>query len=144
MSLFAKIAQLSSRKGDRISFEVSFLGNNEIRVMATPDLGPTPSNATDEEVELRAALASPLTITGTPEEVDTLLTEHLMRRQAVQREGVTALASLEARIKQASEKAGKADPTKAATKTAKATKSATAAAPADPVPEKAPTLEDSF
>lgn len=143
MSLFSRLAKLSSREGDRLQFEMVGTSNNEIRVRVTPDLGPTPENASDEEIELRTLMATPITISGTPAEVDELLSEYLDKRVETQTVGADALATLTEKMAQAAHNAKAAKPSAASAKatTPKAKKSESKAPEG---PAKAPTLEDSF
>ena len=146
MSLFQTLSALSNRLGDRIHMEMTTIENGQFRVMVTPDLGVTPANAGAEETDLRAALSAPLTITGTPQEIDALLTEHVQRRAPAQQAGAEALATLEDRIRAAASKASKAKPEAGKAKSGgKASASPQATEPETPAaPVKAPTLEDSF
>lgn len=149
MTLFTRIAQLVSGEGDRLHCEIIGAQDGQIKVRVTPDLGPTPSNATDEEAELRALMATPITVTGTPEEVDTLLDEHLAKRAPMQAGGADALSVLSAKMAEAAQKAKEAKPA-AKSSGGSSIKAAAAAAPAKakeeqaPKPTKAPTLDDSF
>lgn len=143
MSLFQTLAALSNRLGDRIHMEMTTIEDGQYRVMVTPDLGATPANAGAEETELRAALSAPLTITGTPQEIDALLTEHVQRRAPAQQAGAEALATLEDRIRAAASKAKpEAGKAKSGGKASASPQATEPEAPAAPV--KAPTLEDSF
>lgn len=151
MSLFTRLSQLASSEGSRLTLEITGAGNGQIKVRVTPDLGPTPSNATDEEVTLRALMATPITILGTPEEADTLLTEQLEKRTPIQASGASALNDLAAKMAAATQKAQAVKPSAktAATEpaaTAKAEASeAKPKAPAETAePVKAPTLDDGF
>ena len=146
MSLFHQISKLLSGENDRLSVDVIGMAKGEIKVRISPDLGPTPSNASDEEVEIRALMASPLTVTGRPEEVDQLLEEHLSKRVQVQQIGADALNTLSAKMVTAAKKASSATP-KADTKSnadssAEPPSGTETAAPAEPT--KAPSIEDSF
>lgn len=140
MSLFARIAQLTAEKDDRLHVEIVGLKGGEIRVRMSPDFGPTPSNASNEEAELRALLSTPITITGTPSEVDAALSEHMDNRAPIQASGMDALGALQAKMATATSKAKQATPSAAATGGA-------GAKPAEKKPTKpakAPTLADSF
>lgn len=149
MTLFTRLSQLILRQGDRLHFELIGSEEAQIKVLITPDLGPTPTNASDEELNLRTLLATPITITGKPEEVDSLLNEHLAKRAAIQRNGVDALNALSAKMAEAAKQASNAKPAKSE-KPGKSAKAAAAEAPPSPkeevkpTPVKAPSLTDSF
>lgn len=111
MSLFTRLATALNAKGARLDFEMVALDDSDqVRVRVTPNLGACPDNATDEEHQLRAVMGAPLTITGTPEEVDAALEERLAERMDVQAQGVTALSALREKMNAATQAADKAKP----------------------------------
>lgn len=103
MSLFSRIARFSTHPGSRSHFEMVGLGDDRIRVLITPDLGPCPSNASEEELQVREILSRPVTVTGTPEEIDLLIEERMNNRVVVQDKGMVDLARIQSDL----EKVGK-------------------------------------
>lgn len=120
MALFTELAQALTTKGTRIHAELVALGDGQFQARLTPDLGPCPDNASAEEVNLRSLLGSPLTITGTAEEMDAALSARIAERMVTQNMGMSALNDLHARMSKASEAAAKAKPKAGSAKAAKA------------------------
>lgn len=143
MTLFTRLSQISSGEGTSIGIEMLGGKDGQVKVRISPELGPTPANATEEEAQLRALMAAPLTLMGTPEEIDDLLTKRLSERAPIQASGAEALNSLAAKMAAASKQAQdyKAAPAKTDSDTSDPAVSAT---PAPKEPTKAPTLDDSF
>lgn len=152
MSFFKRISTLIATKGNRLHIEIVGIEDGQIRVRVTPDLGAVPENASTEEAELRALLSIPLTLVGTPEEVDQLLEQHINQRAEPQAVGLAALSNLTEKMTAAADKAASAKPAastagKSAKKVAAtdtATDTVTAKAPVSEAPAKAPTLDSSF
>jgi PRTRC genetic system protein E len=124
MSLFTRLAQALNAKGARLDFEMVALGDGHYRAMMTPNLGACPENASDEERQLRALLASPLTISGTASDIDEALEQRLAERIAIQNEGLASLDALREKMKAAAAAAEKAKPKAASQKASAATASA--------------------
>lgn len=152
MSLFQQLDTLLTGENDRLQCEITALKEGGIQVRITPDLGATPSNATDEEINLRALMATPITVSGQPDEVDALLEEHLAKRAPIQVAGAGTIDALAAKMADATKKAEAAKPAKStkAETPAKGSKAEAAAQPpkereeVEPKQTKAPTLDDSF
>lgn len=122
--MFEQLAKALPQDGSRLTFEIIRVSADQIRVRSTPDLGACPSNASDEEVMLHAAIACPLTMTGTPSEVSQLLQSRLAEQRALVDEGVASIQALRQKLDAAKANAEKAKPAKA--KAAKAPAAATA------------------
>lgn len=150
MTLFTRLATALNAKGARLDFEMVAMDDaGKIRLRVTPNLGACPDNATDEEQQLRALLGAPLTIAGTPEEVDEALAERLNERMAIQAEGTEALSALREKMAAAAEASKKAKPAKAAKSAGNKTASQPAPASEEEAPGKVtrtdtatPTLDD--
>lgn len=143
MTLFSRIARFSTQAGSRSHFEMVGLGDDRIRVLITPDLGPCPSNASEQELQVREILGRPVTIVGTPEEIDLLLEERLNKRVVVQDKGMADLARMQSDL----EKVGKGVAAKSvgtATETTMAQKEVTTPEPAPAPTVKAPSIRDGF
>lgn len=147
---FEKLSSIFQGEGTRLVCEVVEAGSGEITVRITPDLGATPSNASEEEANLRALLAVPMTLTGTPAEVDGMLDEHLSKRAPIQKSGSDALAGLASKVAKATEAANSAKPKAAPKQGGEASADSTSgsqesSSPSQSAePEKAPSLDDSF
>ena len=111
--MFEQLAKALPQDGSRLTFEIIRVSADQIRVRSTPDLGACPSNASDEEVMLHAAIACPLTMTGTPGEVSQLLQSRLAEQRAVVDEGVASIQALRQKLEAAKANAEKAKPAKA-------------------------------
>jgi PRTRC genetic system protein E len=81
--------------GNNAIIEVQGLGDGQIKVVYTPNLGPTPQNASVEEVNLRAAIAKPLVVAGPADEVEADLMGHLKSKAAVVSRGLSMLDEIE-------------------------------------------------
>lgn len=98
--------------GNNAIIEVQGLNDGQIKLIYTPNLGPTPQGASVEEVNLRAAIAKPLVVTGTADVVESELMGHIKSKAAgvtrglsildeIERLGAAALNSAKAKIEKA-------------------------------------------
>jgi PRTRC genetic system protein E len=127
MSLFTLLSRALNAKGSRLDFEMIAIGDGQLRIRMTPNLGPTPENATKEELQLRAYLATPMTLNGTAEGIEELLEQKLKERLDAQNIGVPALNRLQEKMLAASAAADNAQPAASAKKASASTaKTATA------------------
>ena len=125
--MIQELAKALTQQGSRLHFEMCNAGEGSIRVRVTPDLGPAPSDASDEEIQLRAAITSPLSITGSPAEVEASLANHLGQQREIVAEGVASISALRERLNAATAKAQQAKPS-AGNKGSKASSPATPSA----------------
>ncbi|MGE8065172.1 PRTRC system protein E [Pseudomonas sp. NPDC089569] len=77
------------------TIEVQGLGDGQIKVIYTPNLGPTPHNASDEVVSLRAAICKPMVVAGPADEVEDAFGEHIKKKAAVVTRGLSILDEIE-------------------------------------------------
>lgn len=154
--MFEQLAKALPQDGSRLTFEIIRVSADQIRVRSTPDLGACPSNASDEEVMLHAAIACPLTMTGTASEVSQALQSRLAEQRALVDEGVASIQALRQKLEAAKANAEKAKPAKAAKAPAPkqadgqsasasgntATPSPAAPPAATPAPTAAPSMDD--
>lgn len=77
------------------TIEVQGLGDGQIKVIYTPNLGPTPHNASDEVVSLRAAICKPMVVAGPADEVEDAFGEHIKKKAAVVTRGLSMLDEIE-------------------------------------------------
>ncbi|MBB3105262.1 hypothetical protein [Azomonas macrocytogenes] len=90
-SFFAAISQAVNGTDRRIHIDLQGLADGRIKVLLSADLGPTPDTASNTEVQLRAALAKPLLVSGTPAEVEAALSERVCTHTAALNEGTRLL-----------------------------------------------------
>ncbi len=77
------------------TIEVQGLGDGQIKVIYTPNLGPTPNNASDEVVNLRAAICKPMVVAGLADEVEEAFVEHIKKKAVVVTRGLSMLDEIE-------------------------------------------------
>ncbi|HHG4594546.1 PRTRC system protein E [Pseudomonas aeruginosa] len=93
-TFFTAVSQAVAMSKQRINVDIEGLGDGRIKVLLSANLGPTPENASASEVQLRAALAKPLLVSGTPEEVEEALHERVKAHAAVINEGASLLEQI--------------------------------------------------
>lgn len=81
--------------GNNAIIEVQGLSDGQIKVIYTPNLGPTPQGASVEEVNLRAAIAKPLVVTGTADVVESELMGHIKSKAVAVNRGLSILDEIE-------------------------------------------------
>lgn len=142
MTLLTALAPMLQKAGTQLTLSVTANDDQTLTVIITPLSGPVPENASDALKKLKAAFATPIRATGTAEEIETLLVNHI-NEQAPQRNAwANRAAAMEAEIAAAST----ATPNKKAS-SKPASKAPTATAPAQeqtsiPAPEAADTTTD--
>ncbi|MGF6282026.1 PRTRC genetic system protein E [Pseudomonas frederiksbergensis] len=77
------------------TIEVQGLGEGQIKVIYTPNLGPTPHNASDDVVNLRAAICKPMVVAGTANEVEDAFVEHIKMKAVAVTRGLSMLDEIE-------------------------------------------------
>ncbi|MDF9779153.1 PRTRC system protein E [Pseudomonas baetica] len=77
------------------TIEVQGLGEGQIKVIYTPNLGPTPHNASDDVVNLRAAICKPMVVAGTADEVEDAFCEHIKKKAVAVTRGLSMLDEIE-------------------------------------------------
>lgn len=75
--------------------EVQGLGEGQIKVIYTPNLGPTPHNASDDVVNLRAAICKPMVVAGPADEVEDAFAEHIKKKAVAVTRGLSMLDEIE-------------------------------------------------
>lgn len=93
-TFFTAVSQAVAMSKQRINVDIEGLGDGRIKVLLSANLGPTPESASASEVQLRAALAKPLLVSGTPEEVEEALHERVKAHAAVLNEGESLLEQI--------------------------------------------------
>ncbi|MFG0337686.1 PRTRC system protein E [Pseudomonas sp. zjy_13] len=75
--------------------EINGVGDGKIKLIYSPEIGPTPDNASDEVIKLRSAISRPLIITGTPDEVELAFAQKIEESAHVVKRGLSALDEIE-------------------------------------------------
>lgn len=81
--------------GLKATVELHGLGDGKIKLLYTPDIGPTPEKSSEAVVQLRSAIAKPMVVSGTPEEIEEAFAELIVSKAAVVRRGLSALDEIE-------------------------------------------------
>ncbi|MDF5950309.1 PRTRC system protein E [Pseudomonas aeruginosa] len=90
-TFFTAISQALTDSNKRINIDVSGLEGGRVKVVLSANIGPTPAKASEAEIKLRAAIAKPMMLSGTPEEVETALFERVRSHAEVVNHGMSAL-----------------------------------------------------
>ena len=102
--LHALASALSAGQSARI--DVSGLGDGKVKVVYTPQIGETPEGASQEIINLRAAIARPFIVTGTASEIEEVFEARLQEKATVVSRGMNALDEID-RLAQAARKSSK-------------------------------------
>lgn len=81
--------------GQSAGVEVQGLGEGKVRLVFTPKIGETPEGASEEVIALRAAIAAPFVVTGTPTEIEQAFAFRMSEKTAVLNRGLSALDEIE-------------------------------------------------
>ncbi|MCP1515681.1 PRTRC system protein E [Pseudomonas rhodesiae] len=81
--------------GLKATVELQGVGEGRIKLVYTPDIGATPDNATQSLMKLRAAIAKPLVVTGSPLEIEEAFALLVGEKSAVVKRGLSALDDIE-------------------------------------------------
>ncbi|HHH9441213.1 TPA: PRTRC system protein E [Pseudomonas aeruginosa] len=90
-TFFTAVSKALTDSNKRISIDLSGLDGGRVKVIVSANIGITPENATDAEKKLRAAIAKPLVLSGTPEEVEAALYARVSAHTEVVNAGMSAL-----------------------------------------------------
>ncbi|MCG8911015.1 PRTRC system protein E [Pseudomonas sp. DP-17] len=93
-TFFSAVAPAVANAKQRITVDIEGLGEGRIKVLLSANLGPTPEKATDAEAALRAALAKPLVVAGTPAEVEAALLDRVTHHVQAVNEGSAMLEQI--------------------------------------------------
>ncbi|EPJ5561935.1 PRTRC system protein E [Pseudomonas aeruginosa] len=102
--LHAVASALSAGQSARI--DVSGLGDGKVKVIYTPQIGETPEGASQEVINLRAAIARPFVVTGNASEIKDAFAARLQEKAAVVSRGLNALDEID-RLAQAARSTSK-------------------------------------
>lgn len=81
--------------GLKATIELHGLGDGKVKLLYTPDIGPTPEKSSEAVVQLRSAIAKPMVVSGTPAEIEEAFAELIASKAAVVRRGLSALDEIE-------------------------------------------------
>ncbi|MFJ2456662.1 PRTRC system protein E [Pseudomonas protegens] len=90
-TFFTAISQALTDSSKRINIDISGLEGGRVKVVLSANIGPTPAKASEAEIKLRAAIAKPMMLSGTPEEVEAALFERVRSHAEVVNHGMSAL-----------------------------------------------------
>lgn len=93
-TFFTAISQAVTGANKRINVDIEGLSEGRIKVLLSANLGPTPENACDSEIKLRAAIAMPLLVSGTAEEVEAALYQRVRSHALAINEGAAMLEQI--------------------------------------------------
>jgi PRTRC genetic system protein E len=90
-SFFQSIAAGLTGQNQSLNIDVQGVGNGQLKVLISANLGPIPENAGTHETKLRVALSRPLIVTGTPEQIEEGLASRLAVHAQAVNEGLSML-----------------------------------------------------
>ncbi|SBW84281.1 hypothetical protein PVE_R2G0252 [Pseudomonas veronii 1YdBTEX2] len=103
--------------GLKATIELHGLGDGKVKLLYTPDIGPTPENSSEAVVQLRSAIAKPMVVSGTPEEIEEAFAELIASKAVVVRRGLSALDEIDRLANKAVDEAKSKPASKAASPT---------------------------
>ncbi|HDS0957080.1 TPA: PRTRC system protein E [Pseudomonas putida] len=81
--------------GLKATVQLEGLADGNIKLMYTPEIGPTPKNASEAVVQLRAAISKPMVVSGAPAEIEEAFANLIASKAAVVARGLSALDEIE-------------------------------------------------
>lgn len=81
--------------GLKATVQLEGLADGNIKLMYTPEIGPTPENASEAVVQLRAAISKPMVVSGAPAEIEEAFATLISSKAAVVARGLSALDEIE-------------------------------------------------
>ena len=90
-TFFSVMAAALAGTQHRVNVSIETASAVELKVMVTADLGPTPEKASEQEVQLRAAMCRPLILVGSAVEIEEALMKRLTQHVQALNEGVRLL-----------------------------------------------------
>ena len=115
-TFFQAIATALTGTNKSLNIDVQGVANNQIKVLISANLGPVPADAGPEETKLRVALAKPMLITGTAEQIEDALASRLQTHTQAVNEGLSMLEEIRmigaGAVEKAKEKSKKKETTK--------------------------------
>jgi hypothetical protein len=90
-TFFSVMATALAGTQHRVNVAIETASADALKVMVTADLGPTPEKASEQEVQLRAAMCRPLILVGSAVEIEEALMKRLTQHVQALNEGVSLL-----------------------------------------------------
>lgn len=90
-TFFQSIAAGLTGQNQSLNIDVQGLGDGQLKLLISANLGPIPENADTQETKLRVALSRPLIVTGTPEQIEEGLASRLASHAQAVNEGLSML-----------------------------------------------------
>ncbi|MCU9528511.1 PRTRC system protein E [Pseudomonas mosselii] len=81
--------------GLKATVQLEGLADGNIKLIYTPEIGPTPENASEAVVQLRAAISKPMVVSGAPAEIEEAFANLIASKAAVVARGLSALDEIE-------------------------------------------------
>jgi len=95
MSTFLQSVGAVLTTGLKATVQLEGLADGNIKLMYTPEIGPTPENASEAVVQLRAAISKPMVVSGAPAEIEEAFANLIASKAAVVARGLSALDEIE-------------------------------------------------
>lgn len=90
-TFFSVMASALAGTQHRVNVAIETASADALKVMVTADLGPTPEKASEQEVQLRAAMCRPLILVGSAVEIEEALLKRLTQHVQALNEGMSLL-----------------------------------------------------
>lgn len=107
-TFFSVLANALSGTQHRLNVAIESAPNSGLKVLVTADLGPTPDKASEDEIQLRAAMCRPVILTGSAGDVEQALIVRLTKHVRALDEGSSLLDEIQKMRYEVREKATKA------------------------------------
>lgn len=83
------------QEGLGATIDLQGLAGGRVKLTYTPNIGPTPDNASADIINLRSAMARPFVVSGTAEEIEAAFADRVASSAQVVQRGLTALDEIE-------------------------------------------------
>ena len=93
------------QEGLGATIDLQGLAGGRVKLTYTPNIGPTPDNASADIINLRSAMARPFVVSGTADEIEAAFADRVASSAQVVQRGLTALDEIERLASAAVEKA---------------------------------------
>lgn len=93
------------QEGLGATIDLQGLAGGRVKLTYTPNIGPTPDNASADIINLRSAMARPFVVAGTADEIEAAFADRVASSAQVVQRGLSALDEIERLASAALEKA---------------------------------------
>ncbi|WP_432780660.1 hypothetical protein QZH44_29825 (plasmid) [Pseudomonas corrugata] len=90
-TFFSVMAAALAGTQHRVNVAIETASADSLKVMITADFGPTPEKASEDEVQLRAAMCRPLVLVGSAVEIEEALMKRVTQHVVALNEGMSLL-----------------------------------------------------